>query len=593
MSLHKLTYLLVASLLLALCVSCSSHDDLSDEKNEVNLALRILPVSSRAGGVDLLKSDYMRNLRVVILSADRSRVIVNEVYPLGGDATIAETPLYRVETGDRLIVYLFANCEDLNLSGGKTLTDNKLFTDGSIDSATFTAYVGEADQYVPMTGKYDITIPQRDNIAENGIYQYPEALQVVRTCNKLSVEFANKSTLPITVKSYTISKVNTAGTTYLMPNVKQNKWFDILTGSAGVDDLVAEWIYNYFMPTGASNGDCTFMVNQPYGAGDMVSGVELACNSGFTDISRLIPETKYVEDGLLLNYLQTYQFSVETDRGTYTTLSLKDPYLPNLFSLFRNTSVYINVSFSQSGFEVDVQPYKEYAVGVDFGLKRNNLGDLIVELDNDGKYSYSFQLYLDSYLSKNQVNLYPVKGKDGVEIQLDADDYLAIHVGSDGDIYSSATQLWVMDVDGCRVLSNYAARDGSSDDCNSRLVEYFPTTNPDNSTLYRKDAEHDLRLQHHSDHSCVVMRVDGKMYYKYIDQSSSYAYLPVESWEGIWNPNEETTTPGVFYVEITYNGELCYRKYSAEGLPQNELIYPDGRIGYIQSDGSVAFDAAE
>lgn len=599
---NKFIYTFIALILASVVAGgCSSRHDSDPEilGDPVTLTLRIAPIGSRAEGETLSKSDCMKQLRVVILKGDR--VLYNNCYSLGGDVSVAQTPLYKVNTGDNLKIYLLANCEDIDIYEDESLSskvnisdlnddkNNNIFLNGKINHLVFKSKIANAaSTYVPMTNCYDISIPSRDRIPEDGKYTWPEPLFVVRTCNKLTVSFTNESDQPIKVLSYTLSKINTSGDTYLLPNVTQESWFETLTGAATNQNIPASsgrWIYEYKVPTGAKNEVYKFDVV----AGSMLTE-SLEKGETVADISRLIPETKKTEK-LLAGIMQTYEFSVATDRGTFSTTSLDPTYLENLYSLFRNTSVYINVSFNQSGFEVDVQPYQKYQVSVDFGLRRNNLGDLMVELDKDGKYSHSFQIYLNEYEDRNKIKLYPVKDKDNNTILLDSDDYLAIHVGSDGDIYSSATELWVMDADGCRVLSNYSARDDASDDCNSRLVEYFPTTSPDNSTLYRKDAQHDLRLQHHSDHSCVVMRIDGMIYYKYLDQDNNYVYLPVESWEGNWDPNEERTTPGIFYVEITYNGELCYRKYSSEGQPESELIYPDGRIGYIQTDGSVLFDA--
>lgn len=600
---NKLIYTFIALILASVVTGgCSSRHDSEPEiiGDPVTLTLRIAPVGSRAEGESPSKSDYMKQLRVVILKGDR--VLYNNCYSLGGDVSEAQTLLYKVNTGDNLKIYLLANCEDIDIYEDESfsskvnisdLSDDKsknIFLNGKIDNLVFKSNIADAaSTYVPMTNCYDITIPTRDRIPEDGKYTWPEPLFVVRTCNKLTVSFTNHSDQPIKILSYSLSKINTSGQTFLLPNVSQESWFETLKATATNTNIPAttgRWIYDYKVPSGTRNEVYTFSVDQ-----GSALDAPVATGNTLSDLSRLIPETKKTEK-MMAGIMQTYEFSVVTDKGTFSTTSLDPTYLENLYSLFRNTSVYINVSFNQSGFEVDVQPYQEYEIGVDFGLQRNNIGDLMVVRDQYGNFSSNFYKYIDSYTHRKLTPVMEDLGAGIVSndsIALQNDDYYAIHVGTDGDIYSADTQLWVMDSDGCRVISNFAIRDGASDACSSRLVWYFPTTSPDTYTIYRKDKEHDIRLQHHADHSCVVLRIDGKMYFKNLEDGE-YVYLPVESWEGNWDGNNsENCYAGVFYVEIEYNGEVCYRKYSEEGIPQDELIYPDGRVGYIYADGSENF----
>lgn len=583
MSTHKFSYILLAFLLAVFSCGCSSREDMDSGSDPVMLSLRVLPVSSRAAGESALKSDVIRELRIVILTADGSRVLFNDQFPVGGDAINVETPLYKVDAGDNLLVYLLANCEGLSLGDGVSLGDNALFTSGRVDNLTFVQDIVAADTYVPMTRRQTISIPPRNLIPEDGKYIYPEPLYVVRAANKLTVTFTNNSDGDIKLRSYSLANINTSGNTFLLPNVSQTSWFEILkenaTGSPVPSDI-STWIHSYSVPDGVTHQPYSF---EPYSldTGSVILKSKGSDGSVFTDRARLIPESRNPVN-TQVGGIQTYQFSVVTDKGTYTTETLNPSYLENLFSLFRNTDIRILVTFDQFGVQIDVQPYQEYAVGVDFGLMRNNLGDLMVLRDSEGNFSEGFYKYTAAYAAiKGNPTLLPVyssetsSGGSKEQLILEPDDYYAIHVSSDGDIYSPNTELWLMDSDGCRVLTNFSRQDDNSDACNSRLVVYFPTTSPESGVRYRKDREHDIRLQHHSNHSCVVLCMDGMMYFKTYNDDNSISRLHVESWEGNWDPSSCTTTPGVFWVEVKKDDRLCYQKYTEEGIPTEEYVYPE------------------
>lgn len=262
--------------------------------------------------------------------------------------------------------------------------------------------------------------------------------------------------------------------------------------------------------------------------------------------------------------------------------------------------------------EVDVQPYTEYILQPDFGLNRNNLGDLIVEIDQNSQgkieYSEAFNKYLAAYEKEVKKKLLPLYEQDGTDElipdlnDVNQKDYYAIHVGGDGNIYSPETELWLMDSDGCRVLSNYAnSTDNAgneSTECSSRLVMYFPFASPENGIYYRKDDDHDIRLQHHDNHSCIVMRPDGNKYFKeYFDEKGvAYdkpQYTPVESWEGHWNPDPDqlNTTPGIFFIKVNVvmNGSTMtvYQKCSDQGIRQNYYVNDNGEVVNIKIESTL------
>lgn len=574
MNTRSIAYIIFSLTLSVMVAACASPRDdvVAGDGDTVMLSFRILPVGSRAEDGVTLKSDYMHDLRFVIVKGDK--VVVNEAYSLGGDVYDAQTPFHEVKIGDRLDIYLLANCEDMDFGNGVDLSDNSLYTSGRVENLTFVQKIEDADHYVPMTNKVSLQIPSRDKIPEDGKYVYPETLYVVRAANKLTVSFNNETEKNIDLRSYSLSNVNTAGTTFLIPKVEDIDWLEILKAAAyNESDTSDDWILSYSIPENSLHDVADFTIKD---------GKVLAPGESFTDTSWLFAESRDLKN--VVEGRHTYQFSVKTADDVYSTAYLTPAYLENLSSLFRNTDVRINVTFSEFGVEIDVQPYQKYELTVDFGLLRNNLGDLMILLDNDGNYSKQFEVYLKAYKKKNEIDLLDLKSSEPPydKLKLADGDYYAIHVGSDGDIYSKSTELWVMDSDGCRVMSNFAEIDGHSSICSSRHVVYFSNTSPDSGFDYRKDSEHDIRLQHHSDHSCVVLKMDGKMYlkqYKSTDgEMENPSYLHVESWEGSWDG--KTSTPGEFYVEVIKDGKLCYQKYTNDGVATDEYIEPEEVLNF-------------
>lgn len=546
--------------LLTLGACSSSGGGFADDGDKVNLTLRIMPVCSRSGDGKALKSDVMHNLRVVILNSAGNRVLVNQLLPLGGDAVEASTPMYQVDAGTTLQLYLLANCDDY-FGEDVNFDDDELYTSHKIDELTFTfTPTDKVDSYVPMTRKTTLTIPTREKIPEDGRYAYPETQYVVRAVNKFTVRFCNMTGEDIDIQSYSLGRINDGGLNYLLPHVTQPGWFETLKGQAtGLPITEDDWIYKYTIPAGVTDNDYTF-------TDDIKVAATTDPNQWVEGKSWLFAESM---TGRKVSIMQLFDFSVTTSKGTFTT---KPEYLDNLYSLFRDTHVIIQVSFTSFGCEIDVQPYQEYEVGVDFGLLRNNLGDLMVVPDEKGNLTEGFLRYLAEYKKDYGVDLVPVKDKNGVELKLEEGDYYAIHVSSDGDLYSPNTEVWLMDSEGCRVLSNFGESDNAaSTACSSRLIEYFPWTSTEGSIKYYKDAEHDIRLQHHTDHSCLVYGKDNMLYFKeYVDGKPKYYH--VEAWEGSWDPEKLETTPGKFYVEETKDGKIVYREYDKDGTRTENII---------------------
>lgn len=184
---------------------------------------------------------------------------------------------------------------------------------------------------------------------------------------------------------------------------------------------------------------------------------------------------------------------------------------------------------------IDIQPYAECRITMDYGLMRDENGDLMIipnaEKDKDG--NYVFPKYFTDYMAGKT---WP-SDENGNKLQMAEGDYYAIILGTEG--WNNA-EVWLKDRDGCQVISNYAKWNPNDAECNARhVVYYFGTTREE----YLKDIENDRRLQHNTDHSSVVLDPEGRMIYKRLSNHTLGAIrLPVESWD------EKT---GLFWVEYT------------------------------------------
>lgn len=218
---------------------------------------------------------------------------------------------------------------------------------------------------------------------------------------------------------------------------------------------------------------------------------------------------------------------------------------PGRYDIERNNIYRFTIKGMSSNLscEVDVQPYADCPLTVDFGLMRDERGDLMVIPDSDGNLPKYFLDYM-------QNRDWPkVEGTDiEIECVKDNNDYYAIILPRDGDI--SKADVWVKDNTGCRIMSNFNGliESGVNDEgCSARQVWEYAQ----NSSIlkYYKDKDGDQRLQHNTDHSSIVLH--NKEYYfktKFLDSTGKeiLRYFPVESWD------EKTT---VFWY-LKYKTEL-------------------------------------
>lgn len=266
---------------------------------------------------------------------------------------------------------------------------------------------------------------------------------------------------------------------------------------------------------------------------------------------------------------------------------------------------------------LDVQPYASIDLSYDFGLMRDEQGDLMIyegshfwsqlqavfgsdswiprtgKYDGNGNFDIGNYDDTDNFTKTNNIAIV-----DKIVYEKDLGDYYAIVLPSNGNIRQS--EIWVKDSDGCRVISNFSKNiiDGNDDivndqSCSARQVRDFSGNTP---VTYYKDRDGFWRLQHNRDHSAIVLTHDKRMYFKVVEEDKTSDtpgtykiadMLPVES----WNKYDATTkTGGDFWyrAKIAPYGETPGSPSNTEGLV--EITYKYGNLGGvtpIDADGNA------
>lgn len=176
----------------------------------------------------------------------------------------------------------------------------------------------------------------------------------------------------------------------------------------------------------------------------------------------------------------------------------EDAKVGDHFDLLRNT-VYDFTLRKLTGdayvdVEVDIQPYAEQVLKPDFGLMRDEQGDLMIKPEKDVNGKDSLPEFFTQYLDKYHKELpFPLES-------LVEGDYYAIHRGQDGLMANA--EIWLKDIDGAHVLENFRPVDDNDENCSTRKVElYFGLEKYE----YNKDKYGDRRLAHFSNHWTVVL----------------------------------------------------------------------------------------
>ena len=281
---------------------------------------------------------------------------------------------------------------------------------------------------------------------------------------------------------------------------------------------------------------------------------------------------------------------VEYEDGNSYTIDFKyykDPPLGSAlgdsFDLRRNYwyQFELNRSIPEVSIDinVDVQPFTEHKVRFDFGLKRDDRGDLMVLpvpktdemgnviLDENGDMLMTYPKYfLDFIADKNPNHKYPEEMdamgnplEDGAMVKLEDGDYYAIVVGEDGAMSSAV--VWVKDRTGCRVLSNFTSTVDT--ECSARLVQEFYGNNQ--SEIYHKDIFGFRRVHHFVNHNSIVIHpTENMMLFRKIEnfgkENQKEYYYEVESWDDGtltgWIINKDKSGEVVGFQEITSDGNL-------------------------------------
>ena len=202
--------------------------------------------------------------------------------------------------------------------------------------------------------------------------------------------------------------------------------------------------------------------------------------------------------------------------------------------------------------EVDVQPFASVELTADYGLMRDERGDLMVIPDADGNFPEYFTKFMETH-----PNAYPKDRDTNDLLKMTEGDYYAFVIGEYDDL--SNAEVWLKDSEGCRVLTNYSDISADDQGCNSRQVIYFFGTN---QTEYSKDIHGFRRIYHFPNHWSIVLGPDEYTYFKNIENDTLYR---VESWDeethtGWIYAEDELSDDGLWKIttfrNITENGEL-------------------------------------
>ncbi|MDE6018009.1 MAG: hypothetical protein K2G85_04250 [Muribaculaceae bacterium] len=231
------------------------------------------------------------------------------------------------------------------------------------------------------------------------------------------------------------------------------------------------------------------------------------------------------------------------------------------------------------GALVNIQPFSEHKVRFEFGLQRDDSGDLMVlqipkrdendniVFDEKGDTVMTYPKYFIDFLADDNPNHKVPKEVDadgnilegGSEIQLEPGDYYAIVVGEDGSMSNAV--VWVKDRIGCHVLSNFGSNDNTLH-CSARLVE-APFGN-NQSEKYYKDIFGFRRIHHFVNHNSIVMHPEQnnmllRIVTNFGEEDQIIRYYEVESWD-------EDTLSGWIIRKDAAGNEVGFQEITSAGL---------------------------
>lgn len=389
--------------------------------------------SACAGDMPTADDDAVRQLRVVILSeekegdgspAGRWTVEVNRIIGTGTvGIPLSDAYTFRVQAGCRKKVYLLANCGGLKGADGRLLNfTNAAFVPGDDGMAAVDRYVfclgtgsGEyrynPEAGIPMTSMYEIEVPDLE-VLDGNEYELFHTLYLVRAATKFSFSFTNRTgaVSEYAAKSIRVERVRidriAATQMYLMPHVRRNAderyWVvdtdrstSVQLGIAGVEATEKDWIDWMVDETEKSDvGQYQWLTDYEVPLSQELhdtlrytwnDGVVVAPDNKKVEVAipLYMPESRYLrEDGTDASLgLQQYNISFATSQCDHALEDKSENWypvdyspvpLPYLASLFRNTHVKVDVTFTGENpeleLQVDVEPYWEVILEPEFGI---------------------------------------------------------------------------------------------------------------------------------------------------------------------------------------------------------------------------------
>lgn len=220
------------------------------------------------------------------------------------------------------------------------------------------------------------------------------------------------------------------------------------------------------------------------------------------------------------------------------------------FNILRNNWYIFEVSKQDEDFNVtvDIQPFAEKKLVMDYGLMRDERGDLKVQEGTTG-----LPKYFTDYMTK-----YPQKwpkvenGTEDLKIHTELDDYYAIVLGADGLIANA--EVWLKDRDGMRIMTNFAPSSETDPGCSTREV-IIPDREPE-ERLY-KDIHGENRVYHFPNHWSIVLDKNNVMYFKNRDNTQRFKVesFDMNSGECYIIISEDESAGTVTFEKIDKNGE--------------------------------------
>lgn len=416
---YRLTHILTTlwlTLAMLLAISCS-HDergnatpDAPEELATLSLTVEGVEGLSRAVGSPTGEIEGMRQLRIIILDADR-KVEANRLIDFGDRNPDSYFDIFAVKPNEQKRIYAIANPASTDFP-----FESYQIGSQDMDKALENyAYNFDCTRPIAMCDSREMTSPAAGNRTD-------VTLNLARIATKFTVKITNDRIFKTTVKSFAINSLSEKQ--YLIPhftgdgdkhvvNEEGLKGFDFdsQTGmhwsdwlKLAVDESQKDptdrtladrrgWIMKYAVPTDASPTRREFTLPAKTEM-DSYGGMMTLPVHYFAESRSGVMSVSEFGNGAGSNSEQEYTFDLETTARTFTgeieNRSFKGVKLPNLRALFRNTHVVVNITLGHEDVacEVDVIPYAEIILKPDYGLDRDNETGWIVINMGSKKYFY-------------------------------------------------------------------------------------------------------------------------------------------------------------------------------------------------------------